>query len=250
MATSTSLYATYPFIRSQLASLYGTLTWESKELVDQTDVPLTTASKQVRLFNLGVMGKRQDSVGGGGITVADASLVSGELSMDGVSRIIDAFSARSNGMYTKLSYNLNRLQQLTHNQTLSMSFSGQQANTNLNSSEKFSLGGVNGVRAYPQGEGVGDEGWMANVEVRHNLLDQLQGVVFYDQGEVTINRTPFTKTTNIRHLGGGGLGLNAQYSGLQFRTSLAWRTSGGQPQAEPASLNRNPRLWLQISGQF
>ncbi|MDD2775951.1 MAG: ShlB/FhaC/HecB family hemolysin secretion/activation protein [Gallionella sp.] len=250
MATSTSLYATYPFIRSQLASLYGTLTWESKELVDQTDVPLTTASKQVRLFNLGVMGKRQDSVGGGGITVADASLVSGELSMDGVSRIIDAFSARSNGMYTKLSYNLNRLQQLSHNQTLSVSFSGQQANTNLNSSEKFSLGGVNGVRAYPQGEGVGDEGWMANVEVRHNLLDQLQGVVFYDQGEVTINRTPFTKTANVRRIGGGGLGLNAQYGELQFKTSLAWRTSGGQPLAEPASLNRNPRLWLQISGQF
>jgi hemolysin activation/secretion protein len=51
--------------------------------------------------------------------------------------------------------------------TLYASFSGQRASKNLDSSEEFFLGGPNGVRAYPQGEGAGDEGWLSRLELRH-----------------------------------------------------------------------------------
>ena len=249
-ATSASLYVTYPFIRNPISSLYGTLTWENKTLLDLTDAPISSASKQVQLLNFGMMGKRQDGFGGGGITVVDGALIVGKLSMDAALLATDALSARSNGAFTRLTYNLNRLQRLTDKDSLSFVLSGQQAGKNLNSSEKFSLGGANGVRAYPQGEGVGDQGWMANMEVRHALLEQLQGVAFYDAGAVTINHTPFAATANTRNLAGAGVGLNAQYGWAQLKTTVAWRTSGGIPLAEPASLNRNPRIWMQLSGQF
>ena len=40
------------------------------------------------------------------------------------------------------------------------------------------------------------------MEVQHTLLEQLQGVAFYDAGAVTINHTPFAATANTRNLVG------------------------------------------------
>ena len=248
LATSSSVFATYPFIRSQTTNLSGTLTWETKKLTDQTDLTSALVNKQVRLFNLGLSGNHQDALFGMGVTSLDTSLVSGRLSMDAASLALDTI--QSNGAFSKFFYSLNRLQRVTSQDALSFNLSGQQASKNLNSSEQFSLGGANGVRAYPQGEGNGDQGWLTNFEVRHTLLSQLQGLAFYDAGTVTINRNPFAAGINTRHIAGVGFGLNAQYGWMQFKTSVAWRTSGGQPQSVPVTVNNNPRLWAQLSGVF
>lgn len=251
-ATSSSLYAVYPFIRSLTSNLSGTLTWEDKKLNDQTGAPISAIDKRVQLANLGLAGNHQDALGGAGVSSFDLSLVSGRLSMDAVSLALDAAptSAQSNGMFTRLAYNLNRLQRLTDTNTLSVALSGQQASKNLNSSEKFSLGGAYGVRAYPQGEGSGDAGWLTNLELRHSFKNTLQGVMFYDAGSVMINRNQFVVGANTRNISGAGVGANANLSGAQIKAYLAWRTSGGQPTSEPATLNRNPRLWVQGSMLF
>ncbi|HEU0233508.1 MAG TPA: ShlB/FhaC/HecB family hemolysin secretion/activation protein [Gallionella sp.] len=249
-ATSGSLFAVYPFIRSQASNLSATLTWEDKKLGDRTDAPITTSDKYVQLANLGLAGNHQDALGGAGLTSFDLSLAAGRLSMDTVSRAADATSAQSNGAFTRLAYNLNRLQRLTDRNTLSVALAGQQAGKNLNSSEKFFLGGAYGVRAYPQGEGSGDEGWLANLELRHSFNDTLQGMLFYDAGSVTFNRNQFAAAANTRYISGAGVGANANLAGVQIKTYLAWRTGGGRPTSEPVTLNRNPRLWLQASKQF
>lgn len=251
-ASSTSVYASYPFLRSQMANLSGTLTWENKKLVDQTDSPASHVDKKVRLATVGLAGSRQDALLGGGLTAFEASLARGDLAMDAASLALDAApaSAQSNGSFTKLAYTLNRLQRVSDSDTLFLSLAGQRASKNLNSSEKFSLGGASGVRAYPQGEGSGDQGWLATVEVRHSLTSQLQGVLFYDAGSVDISHNPYAAGDNSRSIAGAGLGLNGQYGRLQFRTSVAWRTSGGQPTSEPASVKRNPRWWVQASLPF
>lgn len=249
-ATSGSVFAVYPFIRSQASNLYGTLTWEDKRFGDRTDAPVTTSDKHVQLANFGLAGNHQDALGGAGLTAFDLSLVSGRLNMDAVSLAADELAARSNGAFTRLSYNFNRLQRLTDSNTLSVALSGQQAGKNLNSSEKFYLGGANTVRAYPQGEASGDQGWLANLELRHGFNDTLQGVLFYDAGAVTINRNQFAAGANTRNLSGAGAGANASLAGMQIRIYLAWRTGGGLPTSEPATLNRNPRLWMQAGKQF
>ena len=51
---------------------------------------------------------------------------------------------------------------------------GQLAFDNLDSSEKMELGGAYGVRAYPEGEAFGDEGYIATAEARL-MLDSLTG---------------------------------------------------------------------------
>ena len=250
-ASSSSLFAVYPFIRSQASNLSCTFTWEDKKLSDQTDVPITASDKHVQLANIGLAGNHQDTLGGAGITAFDFSLVAGSLSMDAGALAADMASAQSNGSFTRITYNINRLQHLTDNSSLSLALSGQQASKNLNSSEKFSLGGASGVRAYPQGEGNGDEGWLVNLELRYNFSPVLQGVMFYDEGSVSINRNPFVAgIANTRDIAGAGVGVNASLAGIQLKAYLAWSTGGGQPTSEPATLNRNPRLWLQAGKQF
>ena len=92
---------------------------------------------------------------------------------------------------------------------------------------------------------------MLNAEVRHTLKDNLQAIAFYDAGSVTINRTPYSTSINNRDIAGAGVGVNAQYKMVQLKTFVAWRNgAGGQPQSEPATMNRNPRLWVQVGGAF
>ena len=108
--------------------------------------------------------------------------------------------------------NLLRQQSLGERLSVYLSLSAQRAGKNLDSSEKFVLGGVNGVRAYPQGEASGDSGYVATVEARYvpdfaAIPGVLQPFVFVDAGGVTISQNPFAVTSNKRRLAGGGIGL-------------------------------------------
>jgi hemolysin activation/secretion protein len=100
---------------------------------------------------------------------------------------LDDEGARVQGAYSKLNaaYNLNH--------TLNPAWSWRlnlrgQANLgrNLESSERFSLGGSDGVRSYAPGEASGDSGWLANLELRYALAS-VQGLSlagFVDTGGI------------------------------------------------------------------
>lgn len=245
-----SLFATYPLMLSQTGSLLSTLTYENKTLNDRMDSLLSNTDKQVQLASLGFSGERQDAVNGGGRTSFDAAMYVGHLNMDATARMTDSLSARSNGDFVKATYMLNRLQRITDQDTFSVTLSGQWAGNNLNSSEKYSLGGVYGVRAYPQGEASGDMGSTLRLELTHNFISQVRGVLFYDYGHIRINRHIFSVADNTRTLAGAGLGLNASLYSWQLDSYVAWPMQGGMPLSEPASSERLPRLWVQMSGEF
>jgi hemolysin activation/secretion protein len=247
-----SLFATYPFILSQTASLTGTLAYENKKLNDRMDSVSSETDKQVQLVSLGLRGERLDTLNGGGRNTFDAAFYAGHLNMNAMAQAEDAGSARSSGDFVKATYMFNRLQRVTDQDTFSMTLSGQWAGNNLNSSEKYSLGGSFGVRSYPQGEASGDMGSMLNLELAHNFTPQLRGVLFYDYGHIRINRNDFSVASadNRRTLAGAGLGVNVSLYGLQLDSYLAWPTQGGKPLSEPESSTRIPRLWVQMSSEF
>ena len=251
-ASSASAFAVYPFLRSQLGNLSGTLSFENKRLNDYVDATATATRKRVKATSVGLSGNLQDTLGGGGFSNFDLSVILGKLSIDSPTALaIDAASAQSSGNFTRLAYGASRLQRLSDTAVLSVSFSGQQANKNLDSSEKFSLGGANAIRAYPQGEASGDEGQRATLELRQAFGQGLQGTVFYDFGRIKLNKTPFgPAAANSRHLAGAGVGLNASIGKVQLRSSLAWRTDGGQPTSVPQANTKNPTLWLQAMMAF
>src|SRR4029077_11503587 len=71
------------------------------------------------------------------------------------------------GNFNKFNYDVRRQQRLTDDASLLFSASGQLASGNLASAEKMSLGGPNGVRAYPVGEATGDSGIVTQTELRY-----------------------------------------------------------------------------------
>lgn len=251
-ASSANLFAAYPFIRSQATNVNGTVSLEQKKLSDSVTSTLTTTDKRVTLSTIGLQAAHQDGLAGGGYTSGSLSVIIGKLDIQSASALaIDAASAQTNGRYVRLAYALRRLQRLTDTNTLSLAWSGQEASKNLDSSEKFTLGGSTGVRAYPQGEANGDSGYLATAEVRHNFGDALQAILFYDTGRVWINQTPFgVATANRRALSGAGIGLNANVADFRLRTSVAWRTGGEQATSIPASAVQTPTIWVQLSTGF
>jgi hemolysin activation/secretion protein len=245
-----SIYASYPFILNQTSLLNGTLGFENRVLEDYTDASNSRSEKKVRLMRIGLSGERQDKLNQAGLTTFDVSLYAGKLSLDDASRSTDDMTARSEGDFTKMTYNLNRLQRITDSDTLSINFFGQLAGENLNSSDKFSLGGPYGVRAYPQGESSGDEGNILNLELAHMFVPQLQGMLFYDYGYIKVNHHQYGTMQNTRAIGGAGIGINARLFGFVASTYLAWQTQGGKPLSEPSSQERSPRFWFQVSHEF
>ncbi|MGB4116976.1 MAG: ShlB/FhaC/HecB family hemolysin secretion/activation protein [Polaromonas sp.] len=252
-ANSTSVFAAYPFIRSPAKNLNGTVSYESKNLNDKVNATATTTDKKIGLTSLGLSGNLQDAFMGGGINSFDLGLVMGNLNIASAGALaIDAASAQTNGSYSKMTYGLSRLQRINNSTIISASLNGQQAGKNLDSSEKFSLGGPTGVRAYPSGEASGDEGFKGTLELRHSWNANWQSTLFYDFGSISkINKTPFgAAASNSKNLGGVGIGLNATFDKVQVKAALAWRTDGGLPASLPASAVKTPTLMVQASIGF
>ena len=251
-ANSTSVFAAYPFVRSQARNLSGTVSYESKNLNDRVNSTATVTDKKIGVTSLGLGANLQDAFLGGGINSADLTLVVGRLNIASAGALaIDAASAQTNGSYSRVAYGVSRLQRINNSTLVSMSFNGQQAGKNLDSSEKFSLGGPTGVRAYPSGEASGDEGFKGTVELRHTYSPNWQVTAFYDFGTVRINKNPFgAAASNGKNLAGAGIGINATFDKVQIKAALAWRVDGGLPVSLPAGAVKTPMVMVMASIGF
>jgi hemolysin activation/secretion protein len=250
-ARSASMFIVYSFIRSLQGNLTGTATWEEKSLEDDIDSIASAIGKRVHLVNLGLSGNYRDAFAGGGISSLDLSFALGRLDINSyIARLIDDASAGTRGDYARLSYSASRFQHITETTTLLLALSGQVASKNLDSSEQFQLGGSDGVRAYPQGEGIGDEGYLIKLELRHNFAEGLGAIAFYDGGSVNYAKTPFAFGPNRRDLAGVGFGINAALNGFELKATLAWRIEGGEPNSIPTSAVHTPTALVQLNKIF
>jgi hemolysin activation/secretion protein len=153
-----------------------------------------------------------------------------------------------------LNLNVLLIQTLTERFSAFITFSGQKADQNLDSSEKIILGGANGVRAYPQGEATGDSGYLAAAELRYSItFPRVPGVVqpfvFVDAGGVKINENRFATTNNNRHLYGTGFGvLWAAARDFQVKAMIATRL--GDERSTASDTDRHTRAWVQAAKFF
>jgi hemolysin activation/secretion protein len=217
----------YPILRGRNGSIRTSCNYGYRELED-TMHGVTYSDKQARYLSLGLTGDRYDTLLGSGYIAWSAGLTSGNLDYP-----VYLFSAPVSGKYTRFNFSMSRLQRLTEKATLNVSWTAQLAAQNLDSSEKISLGGPYGVRAYPIGEAQGDQAQMINVEMRYSLpVGQLHGALqlsgFFDAGQVQLqkDRTAVDNGTasnrNVYWLQGAGVGLIYDFSGrFSLRTSWA-----------------------------
>ena len=169
----------------------------------------------------------------------------------------DQRSAKTHGRYAKLSSAITLTLPVASKLDLRLHGEGQLASKNLDSSEKFYLGGANGVRAYPESEAGGSEGLRVSADLGYQITDKLVGAVFVDWGRIrqykdNINASGSSiADNNIYDL--KGYGLSATYEGpkrSQVKATLSRRigknpnpTDDGTDQSGDLKSNR---FWLSL----
>jgi hemolysin activation/secretion protein len=164
------------------------------------------------------------------------ALSGGEVDLRGPASVAIANAATIDtaGHYGKLRGQVEWSHPLGRRSFLDLRLSGQFASRNLDSAEKFLLGGYDGVRAYPEGEAAGDEALLARVEwVWPLTLAALPGEAsvrgFVDGGAVWIAKdlrggAADPGIANQYSLSGTGLGLNWRMPrGLSLSAYVATR---------------------------
>ena len=242
-----SVYALYPLQRSRYSNVNAQLAFDYKKLEDRVDAVSSVVNRKLGVWQTGLSGSRYDGLGGGGLSTWSLNAVAGSLSLDPTAQAIDAASLRTEGGYAKGMIQLSRLQQLADNWNLYAQIGGQAAQKNLDSSEKYSLGGSAAVRAYPQGEAPVDDGWLGTIELRYSPAPNWQASVFNDAAQGKLQHAPVKSTDNQRRLSGAGVGVSyAGTGGLSVQATLAWRTG----EAPTSDIDRSPRGWLRMLHSF
>lgn len=242
VADVTALGLSYPLMRTRTRNLILTVQYQRKSLEDRYRLTHAVNEKSARVIPVSLQFDLRDGWGGGGVSYGVVSWTSGSVALRGADqRTVDDLTAHSHGSFQKLNFDAARLQYLSPSLSLFARFAGQYSRSNLDSSEKFSLGGGSGVRAYPSGEGNGDRGWFGQLELRYNA-GQMSPFAFVDAGAARVNARPWMAGENHRRIAGGGLGLRFAQDRLSLDGSLAWSLRGGDPQSD--SRRQRPHVWL------
>jgi hemolysin activation/secretion protein len=244
-AESAGATLAYPLVRRLALNVSVLAVFTRREFEDRVKSTSTVTEKATDAATLGVSGDWRDALAGGAVNVWSLAYSGGKLTIETpAAQAIDDATLRTRGSYEKLGWNLMRAQRLGERWSALLTLSGQLANKNLDSSEKFTLGGPYGVRAFPLGEAAGDEGVLGSAELRFELAPAvLQALAFADLGEVTINHDPpAASAENERALGALGAGLNWTQRRFSARGIVAW----GSERALSAP-HRDPRVWLQLA---
>jgi hemolysin activation/secretion protein len=246
--------ASYPIWRTPLHNLSTHVQAERKGFDNQAS-GATESQYTSHLLKAGLYGNYSDAWRG----FNSASLVwtSGWLDLDGSpNQSRDAAGARTAGHFNKLNYSWSRLQPVSPRITAVATLSGQWASKNLDSSEKFGLGGHAGVRAYPSSEALGALGQLVNLEMRWRASETDTLAAFYDWGHIQLLRDSVSSATQNDHdIRGAGLAWMVQLpANASLRVSWATRL-GRNPNPTTAGTDQDGtlvrhRFWLTASVPF
>ena len=255
----------YPIFRSGLNSLMVSANYDKKKSVS-TATGITTSDKVLDNYNAGLTYQNTDQLFGGGFTQLSGVVTKGKLDLSKSSSSLtddqDVDGAKTNGNFTKENFQILRIQRGTERLSFQFLADAQIANKNLDSSEKFSLGGPTGVRAYPGGEGSGDEGYKVSLDAKYSLITgsdfgDVLGSVFYDYGKVRqFKDTGMIAMTTPNHfaLSGWGVGLDLVASG-KYSVKVGWAhvlggNSGSSTGLDGDGRNESSRYWLLATTSF
>ena len=256
-----SVFAFHPVYRTRNTNLIAQIAYEDKRLLDRIETQNSIEDRFLDSVKAGFVGDFRDRFFGGGLNAFSATYTHGDLKIaptDLAARDVDPVTGpQTLGTFRKWNYDYKRLNRVTDNASLLIAFSGQQASKNLASAERMSLGGPNGVRAYPVGEANGDTGMLLTAEARYIVpgWKLFEGDVsvwgHYDWGQVDVREKPLPTevSANKRRLSGAGFGGSLGQEGRFIaRASLSWPISDEEPQADKKK--REPRIWMQAVKWF
>ncbi|EAV3689472.1 ShlB/FhaC/HecB family hemolysin secretion/activation protein [Salmonella enterica] len=268
-----ALYVTHPWIRTAHARVDVRAEGGEQNLTDKYPADLYRG--------LGEEGRKRVTSGAVSVTGSVADVPGGVsgFSVKGTAGSLDyrndlarsiSFSRElgSAGQFVRMNWTLNHAQQVWGPFSVYAGFSGQMANHNLDSSQKYLLGGPGAVRAYDIGTGSVDNGTVATGEVRwtHAIPQgrwtawagaspSVTLAAFYDQGwgeqyAQNRSRSGGGRLTDHNHVNLSGAGLYTTVADAgNYALTLTWAHRTGN--ADPVSgLDDHDRFWVSAVKTF
>ena len=241
-ADSVRLGASYPYIRSRSTNVSLQLEGDYSNLKDNLGAAGLRLTKQSYGLTFTPTVDWQDKLLGGGNNHIDAQLRYGKLNLGAASLALD--TAATDGNFAKALISLQRSQQLPYKLGISAQWKQQLASSNLDSSEKLSIGGSQTLVAYPNSQATADEGGIGKIELRWQARDNISLGAFAEYAHIKLLHSAIAgATTNHAHYADAGFALNMSLlDHLDFAASVAW--AAGQPPT--ATDNDRPRVWANL----
>ena len=239
-ADTVSLFGTTPLLRTARDSVSLTYGWDYRKLEDEYKNVGMTLEKHSSAGHIGVRGEMNrprtrltyDITAYHGTIAADSTMAERQMRR-----------ARTEGSFTKVVLNLGVRQELGGRFHLNVRTQLQAAGDNLDSSEEIYLGGANGVRAYPQGEGSGDSGYLASAELVYRTgIPHLELSTYYDTGHVQYAHDGVDGGTTLK---GWGIGVAYSRPGDYF-LRLDWARRIGLARNASEEAQARNRLWFMV----
>ena len=156
------------------------------------------------------------------------NITTGYLSFDNIDdEKLDRLTYNVQGSYSKINLDYNNAITISDNTSLETNFRSQFAlnNKNLDDSEAFTVGGINGVKVYEEGSVYASNGVLVNIEAKYQL-PKINGVnnsigTFYDYGQVWMSQDiiPSTEHTTVQD---AGIGIYTNYKKFFSKVQTAF----------------------------
>ena len=246
-------------------STYPIILAPGKELVARVDIvqnwlgqtPEAThqpSSSSVFLERASLNGTYADPFDG--ILQGGISLSNGNLSIDpALQKALDALGPKAAGSFQTAVLQVSRDQSLPAEFRLTTSFIGQVASKNLDSSQKFYLGGSDGLGNYSSGDAGGDNGYLISAGLWHGipvpeLPDALNGAAFVRFGSIDVNHSVYSgyNASNTVTEAAIGLKLDYRWDNWSVQGTYAHRIG---PASSVASTSANSdKFWFSVNRAF
>jgi hemolysin activation/secretion protein len=257
-------FLAYPFLRGRHTNLFGRVEVSRLELEDKNNTGLL-ADRTIDSVDLILHGDHDDDRWADGVSYFRLAVTLGDLAINGndAFKNFDDQSGKTEGSFTRFNLEFNRLQHLQGNLSSLLSLSGQLASQNLDSSQKFFIGGPFSVAGYPTGEAGGDEGALLHADLRYDFYDMpwrgnLQASVFYAVGWATLFKNTWSgwnatnpDLDNHIQLQSVGFGLTQTWDETFVLRGLLGYQVGSNETKDPTSgeaidgSSENYRAWVQ-----
>jgi hemolysin activation/secretion protein len=211
----------YPIYRSRTFDLSVASFLERKHFRNKI-ITGVDSNYLVDLFNIGSSLNHKNTLFLAGETSASIDLDLGYANYDNSPARFKASKIQEDtqGRFNRLRWSINNTQFFTETISSVLKFNGQLSDSNLDSSQKFYLGGASGVRAYPTSEGSGSEGYLLSAELHKELTANFTATGFYDYGfarqyiDNTNNSTGAENATGKNSFNMKGYGTSIEWVGF------------------------------------
>ena len=269
-AASARLFASYPFVRSRHINLNGRLEYAYLTMKDEDNSGYLEAERRLNTMTASIDGDHDADAWANGISYFGAGVTAGSVDVRGgdVFKAFDSENLGTDGSFARANIEISRLQHIGANWSAYGGLAGQWASGNLDSSQKFYIGGPFSVPGYPTGEASGDHGAHLHVDLRHDFLNtpwggDFQASVFYTTGWVRLFEDTWEGwqgdnpiIENDITLSSWGFSLSQTWeSGLIVRASVG-RQLGSNEGRDPLTGNASDdsdsdyRAWIQTINYF